>query len=345
MNLILFNFESNKNSQALAFALDWINEIAKNVDKLYIVSLRCGEYKVNDNVEVFCINQDKKSRFKTILSIWKVLKHIHKKDKNIDGYFVHMAHYFVPIVYPFAKYYNQKILLWYAHKSVPISLKIAGSLSDKIISISSKSMRLKTDKFEAVGHGIDTANRFILQNNFRDKIKNIVTVGRISRVKNIDMIVDAFLSLQRDDLYLYIVGDALAGNDVEYLTAIKQSIPNEYEKNIIFTGSISFEKLPTIYKDIDLAINISDTGSLDKTIIEPMAMGIPIITSNDSAKQIFHHLDGKGIYLLDTKEDLKDKLNSVITKECDFDRTELRDEVVQNHSLDNLAKKIVSEFE
>ena len=107
MNLVLFNFEMDKDSKALAFAIDWVNEISKNVDKLYVVSLRCKEYKVRENVEVFCINQDKKNRFQTILSIWKVLKQIHKS--KIDGYFVHMAHYFVPIIYPFAKYYNQKI--------------------------------------------------------------------------------------------------------------------------------------------------------------------------------------------------------------------------------------------
>lgn len=344
MNLILFNFESNKSSQALAFALDWVNEIAKNVDKLYVVSLRCGKYEVRKNVEVFCINQDKKSRFKTILSIWKVLKYIHKKDKNINGYFVHMAHYFVPIIYPFAKYYNKKIVLWYAHKSVPISLKIAGNLSDKIISISSKSMRLKTDKFEAVGHGIDTANRFILKNNFRDKIKNIVTVGRISRVKNTLMIVKAFLSLGRDDLNLYIVGDTLGKEDEEYLKEIKQNIPKEKEKNIIFTGSIAFDKIRDIYKDMDLAINLGD-GALDKAIIEPMAIGIPIITSNDSAKELFINLNNKGVYLLEKKEDLEKVLKNIIDFELNFDREVLRKEIIKNHSLNKLVNKILKEFE
>jgi len=294
MNLVLFNFESNQNSQALAFALDWINEIAKNVDKLYVVSLRCGKYKVNNNVEVYCVDQDKKSRLQTIISVWKILRKIHKNDKNIKGYFVHMAHYFVPIIYIFAKYFNQKILLWYAHKSVPISLKIAGILADKIFSISSQSMKLQTNKFEAVGHGVDTTNRFVFKESFRDKIKNIVTVGRISKVKNVDMIADAFVSLNRDDLYLYVVGDVLSKDDFQYLESIKKSIPLYLKNNIFFTGSIQFNKILGVYNDMDLAINLGD-GALDKAIIEPMAMGIPVITSNDSAKEIFNHLDGEGI--------------------------------------------------
>ena len=343
MRLILFNFESNKNSQALAFALDWVDEIAKNIDKLYVVSLRCKDFQVANNVEVHCINQDKKNKIETIFSIWKTLYNIHKKDKNIDGYFVHMAHYFVPIIYPFAKYFNQKIVLWYAHKSVSITLKIANILIDRAMASTSIGYQIKTDKLKVIGQGVDSS-RFILKDNFRDKIKNIVTVGRISKVKNIDMIVDAFLSLNRDDLYLYIVGDALAGNDNKYLADIKQSIPKKYEENIIFTGSISFEKLPEIYNDIDLSINISDTGSLDKTVIESMAIGIPIITSNDSAKEIFSHIDNKGIYLLDKKEDLEYKLKDIVNTELKIDRKLLRDEIVQNHSLCNLANKIVGEF-
>ena len=343
MNLVLFNFESDKNSQALAFALDWINEIAKNVDKLYVISLRCGEYKVDDNVKVYCINQNKKNKIQTIFSIWNVLRQIHNKDKKIGGYFVHMAHYFVPFIYPFAKYYNQKIVLWYAHKSVSFTLRIANLFIDRAVASTSVGYQIKTKKLKIIGQGIDN-NRFLLKNDFRDKIKNIVTVGRVSKIKNVDMVVEAFLSLKRDDLYLHIVGDALVGDDIEYLNIIKQSIPKKHEKNIIFIGSVSFEKLPAIYKDMDLAINISDTGSLDKTIIEPMAMGIPVITSNDSAKEIFNHLDEKGIYLLDKKEGLKDKLKKMISEKCDFSRVGLRDEIIRNHSLDNLVKKIVSEF-
>ena len=344
MNLIVFNFESNKNSQVLAFALDWINEIAKNVDKVYVVSLRCGKFEVADNVEIHCINQDKKSRLQTISSIWKVVANIHKKDKNIDGYFVHMAHYFVPIIYPFAKYYNTKTVLWYAHKSVPFSLKLAGLLSDKIFSISPASMRLETNKFEAIGHGIDTNNRFKLLEQFRDKIKNIVTVGRISEAKNTKLIVDSFLNLNRNDLYLYVVGDSVTIKDKKYLEEIKLSIPEEFKYNIIFTGSISFTNLPSTYKDMDLAINISDTGSLDKAIIEPMAMGIPTITSNDSAKELFRHLNEEGIFLLDEKNNLEKLLKKVINDNKNFNRTSLRNEIVENHSLNKLAIKILNEF-
>jgi len=342
MNLILFNFESNKDSQALAFALDWVNEISKNVKKLYVISLRCGEFKVRDNVEVYCINQDKKNRLQTVFSIWKILFNIHKKDE-IDGYFVHMAHYFVPIIYPFAKIYNQKIVLWYAHKSVPFSLKVSNLLIDKALASTKIGYQIKTNKLKIIGQGID-CEKFKLKTSFKSKISNIITVGRISKVKNTLLIVEAFLKLNRDDLKLYIVGDALGEEDKKYLSKIKNIIPANKKENIIFTGSISFDKLPGIYRKMDLAINISDTGSLDKAIIEPMAMGIPVITSNESAKELFYHLDNKGVFLLKDKQELFDVLKEVVSKPLDIERNLLREEIVKNHSLSNLAKKIVSEF-
>jgi len=341
MSLILFNFESNKNSQALAFALDWVNEIAKNVDKLYVVSLRCGEYEVGENVEVFCLGQDKKNKIETIWSIFKTLTLIHKKDKNIQGYFVHMAHYFVPFIYPFSLFFRKKIILWYAHKSTPLTLKLAVLLVDKIVSISSKSMLLKTDKFQAIGHGIDTTKRFIFKKKFSKDIKNIVTVGRISKVKNTYEIVKAFLDLKRDDLLLYIVGDILGEDDKRYLQKIQQIISSSSQNKVVFTGKIPFHEIKGIYEEVDLAINLGD-GALDKAIIEPMAMGIPVITSNDSAKEIFSHLDGKGVFLT-KKEGVKQTLQKVLEQK-NFDRELLRQEIVQNHSLKKLAKRIVDEF-
>ena len=343
MRLVLFNFESNKSSQVLAFALNWINEISKNVDKLYVVSLRCGEYAVNCNVEVHCINQENKTRLKTVLSIWKLLKNLHLKDNNIDGYFIHMAHYFVPIVYPFALLNKQQIVMWKTHTSKSFLVRVSTLLSNTIFSASPSSFPINTPKLISIGHGIDATNHFTFKRNCRGRLKNIVTVGRISRVKNTHLIVKSFLYLKRKDLFLYIVGDVLVESDNDYLVSIRSNIPKEFEQNIIFVGKVKFEKMPQLYRDMDLAVNLGD-GGLDKAILEPMAMGIPVITSNESAKELFKCLQNNGVYLLDHKNDLTDRLNEVVRNNINFSRIELREEIIKNHSLNKLAKRIVSEF-
>ena len=332
MNLVVFNFEMNKNSHVLAFAIDWINEIAKHVNKLYVVSLRCGEFDVAKNVEVFCVNQNKKTRLNTIFSIWKILYKIHKQNK-IDGYFVHMAHYFVPIIYPFAKLFRQKIVLWYAHTAVPFSLKIANFLIDIAVTSTENGYNIKSDKLKVLSQGINVEK---LQLKNIKNIKAVATIGRITPIKNTKLIVEAFLKL---DKKLYIIGDAIGKKDKEYLEEIKKIIPPN-ANNIIFLGVMKFDELLKFYQNIDLTINLGD-GALDKVILESMACGIPVVTSNSSAKKIFPHLSNKGVYLID-----KDQIFEVVKKIKlkDIDSKALREEVIKNHSLENLIKNIIKEF-
>jgi glycosyltransferase involved in cell wall biosynthesis len=341
-NIIIFNYEMNENSKVLAFCIDWVNAISKYFDKIFVITLRKGKFIVNSNVEVFSLDSDKVNRFNQINRLYKILFILHKNYK-INGYFVHMAHKFVPLIYPFAKYYNKKVVLWYAHKSIPFDLKVAVRLSDKIFSVSPKSMRLNFDKVEYIGHGIDTEKRFSLKENFNSIIKNIVTVGRISKVKNTDLIVKSFLELNDKDKFLYIVGDAITKEDKLYLDKIKKIIPKERKNNIIFLGSINFDEIVDVYKNMDLSINLSDTGSLDKAIIESMAMGIPVITSNDSAKELFKHLNNKGVFLIN-KYKLGVKLKELVNNKLQFDPLMLREEVEKNHSLNRLVQIIIKEF-
>jgi len=232
--------------------------------------------------------------------------------------------------------------MWKAHKSVTFSVKLATLLADKIFSVSKQSFRVKTKKANFIGHGIDTKDRFKKQSH-RDKIENIIVVGRVSSTKNILLLVRVFVKLleQFDFLKLYIVGDV--ENNSKYFEQVKSTIPDRVRKNVIFTGSIKFNTIVGIYKKMNLAVNLSDTGSLDKAIIEPMALGIPVITSNDTAHEIFKHLDNKGVFLV-SKEDLYNKFVDIVDNKYSIDRTLLRDEVVKNHSLENLARIITSEF-
>ncbi len=342
MKIIVFNFETNQNSQALGFAVDWINALSHYVEKLYVVSLRCGEFNVNSNVEVFCVEQNVKNKIQTVLSIVKVLYKIHRQDK-ISGYFVHMAHYFVPIIYPFACVFKQKIILWYAHQSTPLTLKIANILADKVLSSTPNGYNLPTNKLEIVGQGIDTEKFFFKELSY-PKIKHLVVVGRISKVKNVDMIIRVFCELQVEGVFLHIVGDAITLKDKQYLKIIKENIPQNMKEKVLFKGALPFAELPSFYAMMDLAINLSDTGSLDKAILESMSMGIPILTSNLSAVALFDHLKNNGIFLVDKKEDFKKILHYILNHPISFDRVPLREEIISHHSLDKLAQKIIRAF-
>jgi glycosyltransferase involved in cell wall biosynthesis len=55
---------------------------------------------------------------------------------------------------------------------------------------------------------------------------------------------------------------------------------------VIFEGSVIPEKIVNYYRDADIFINLSSTGSLDKVVLESMASGNKILTSNEAFSSI-----------------------------------------------------------
>jgi len=79
---------------------------------------------------------------------------------------------------------------------------------------------------------------------------------------------------------------------------------------------------------------LSHTGSLDKTILEAMASGCVVLSSNDSAKKF---LPLELIIKSENPNDLVEQIKKAIRWDVG---DELRDYVVKNHSLPKLIESI-----
>jgi len=337
MNLLIFNMEMNEKSKVLSHCIDWVNNISIYFDKVFVITVKSSNFKVNENVKVFSIKRDKFNRLSSIILLYKILFKIHKNYK-INGYFVHMAAYFVPFIFLFKLYYKIPILFWYAHSSVTKALKIATLLSDKIFSPSKESFKYKTSKIEFTGHGINT-DFFKFIKNKKCNYSKFAVFGRISETKNIHKMIEVFNKIENKNINLTIIGEPLIEIDKKYF----DKIFNFNYKNIFYSKNIPKKYIFETYKKFDVIINLSDTGSLDKVIIEPMAMGIPVITSNKSAIELFSHLDGKGVFLT-TKQDFENDIKNLILTKPFINRNLLRKEIEENHSIKKLAKKISDYF-
>ena len=96
-------------------------------------------------------------------------------------------------------------------------------------------------------------------------------------------------------------------------------------------------KIAEFYAEGDIFVNLSDTGSIDKAILEAMASGLLVLTSNEAFKPI---LSGK--YLTENDpEQIAEKIIALSKSEKDEN---LREYVAKNHSLENLIKKIIKEL-
>lgn len=168
----------------------------------------------------------------------------------------------------------------------------------------------------------------------------IITAGRIAPVKNLESMIESAEILKNlgTDFVFEIAGGPITKQDKIYFEKLKSLVRQKNLENVVsFVGPIPYSKIQDFYAEGDIFVNLSKTGSVDKAVLEAMASGLSVITSNEAFKNI---LPAK--YFLD---DLSAKLLARKIQELSFEgrpNQELRDIVIKNHSLEELIKKIIS---
>jgi glycosyltransferase involved in cell wall biosynthesis len=108
-------------------------------------------------------------------------------------------------------------------------------------------------------------------------ISDLLFVGRLSKQKNIPLLIHAFKKVldKKYNVRLHIVG---SGEEKENLI----KIINDYglNKQIIMHGGLSWEKVQKLYSMYDLFILPSIEEAFGMVLIEAMAYGLPIIASD-----------------------------------------------------------------
>jgi glycosyltransferase involved in cell wall biosynthesis len=172
-----------------------------------------------------------------------------------------------------------KYVLWYYDQMdlvcVP-SESTAAELADKGIS---------PHKIRVFSRGVDTV-RFHPDKRsgcldghceVKDAVK-LLYVGRISREKNLQLLVNVFRSLGqlRDDVALVVVGDG------PYREEMQQALRGTRS---VFTGYLEGEALASVYASCDLFVFPSTTDTFGNVVLEAQASGIPVIVTDCGGPQ------------------------------------------------------------
>lgn len=153
---------------------------------------------------------------------------------------------------------------------------------------------MQEDKVSVIHNGIDierfSKNKYRnLYNQIREKYKIpqnafvLCFAGRIQQEKGVLELVQAFKKVSKDkNMYLLIIGSSWFGknNTNAYVqTVINEA--NDCKNKIIFTGYISNEEVAQIESIADIAVLPSMWDDpLPLVVIEAMASGLPVITTN-----------------------------------------------------------------
>lgn len=352
MRLMMITRKVDKDDGLAGFTYDWVKKIGKKTDKLYIICLEKGNIQgLPENIKVIPVRQglpQKNIFLKKISDFFSFQKLAWQNVGRVDGIFCHMNPEYTISIWPLAKIFRKPIISWYAHGTVSFRLKLLEKMADKILTPSKESFRLKSKKVIITGHGIDT-EKFKPAAKLPDDKFTIITVGRISPTKDLETLIKAARILVNDfnekNISVEIVGAPGLKNHTGYYNSLFEMVKKTSLENYIkFRGSIPNEDIPKKLNDADLFVNLSNTGSVDKAILEAMSAGVIPLTSNEAFADIlpenqivkqndFNALAKTLLYFKNKSETEKEKIGQ-----------EMRQIVVENHNLDKLTDKIVAQF-
>ncbi len=348
MKLIFVTRKVDRKDPRTGFVYTWLAKFAAAVDELIVICLEEGDKgTLPANVKVFSMGKEKGySRLKILKQYRKLLTEL---VPDSSGVFIHMHPIYAITAWPTVKKYQKKMAMWYTHKSVDLKLRLAEKLVDKIFTASKESFRLPSGKVQVIGHGIDTA--FYKSSNKNRFPHYLAVVDRISPVKNIEVIVEAvniLINKKKRQLQLNIFGAPVEGQ-VNYRTKIQTLVEKYNFGNAVwFNESIYNEAMPEIIYSIhQIVISASETGSIDKVMLEAAACECLVLTSNEACEESLKRISPLLFFEKRNPKDLADKIEKLLAlpeEEKNRIRKELRDWVVSEHNLDNLVKRIVGEF-
>jgi glycosyltransferase involved in cell wall biosynthesis len=282
--ILIITQKVDMNDSSFGFFHDWLREFSK-LAQVTVLALEVGEY-VLPGVQVFSLGKDRglgKVRwlFNLYLYLWK-------ERKTYDFVFAHMSPLFVILPYPLLCILRKKIVLWYVHRNVDFKLRVAEKLVLKVFTATPESFGISSCKVLYMGQAVDI-HKFYSANleHLNDKKEfRVITVGRITPIKNLDTLVEAVALVSKQiPIVVDIVGATVTKADIEYDHKLRKMVADRnLSDRIRFIGLVANKDLPRLFAGANLSINLCPTGGLDKTVLESMASGVPVIVSNDAFK-------------------------------------------------------------
>ena len=348
MRLLIITQKVDEKDSILGFFHDWLIELSKHQDKIVVLCLEKGSYDLPENISVHSLGKER--GISKIGILFNFYKFILSRRKKYDKVFVHMNPVYIVLGGLIWKFFLGKdIFLWYTHKSVDWKLRIAEKFSKKIFTASKESFRLKSDKLLVTGHGINI--NVFKPDYIKKKHPDLKTlfVGRISKTKDLGVCIKALKILHdlRIPAKLTVVGGLASKEDAHYEKEMLDLVSKKDLGDMVyFVGPISNKESVKYFQETDVLVHASNTGSLDKVILESMACGTPVVSSNDAAIPIVSKFNSNSVFEKGDYKELAEKLEYFyrLKNDMHYLQEQVRSEVVLKHDLSNLISRLANEI-
>ena len=344
MKLLVITQKVSKNDPLLGFFHGWLVEFSKHFESIVAVCLEKGDYDLPANIKVLSLGKEAgKSR---ITQVGRLYRYVWQERGNYDAVFVHMNQEYVILAGLLWRGMGKKIMMWRNHPYGNILTRLAVLLSHKVFCTSEQSFvfksaqSAKTTKVIIMPVGIDTSY-FVRKPDISKDFNKALYLGRISPVKNIDIIIKSIKAVKDSDtkMGLTVVGDST--DNGSYLDSLKAETNRlGISDSVAFMPSVTNQETPRYYNSYGYSINATQSGSFDKTICEAMACEQIVLTSNPA---LAGKVDDRLLFKELDAADLAAKLGALSKlpiAELENIGKNLRNFIIKEHSLSCLASDV-----
>jgi glycosyltransferase involved in cell wall biosynthesis len=135
---------------------------------------------------------------------------------------------------------------------------------------------LPSVEIDVIPNGVELERFTPAETAKKPQILRLLTVGRLSVTKRVEILIDAVEILHREgcEVRFKIVGGG------QMLQKLKQIVSGKNLADIIeLTGRIDAEEMPQVYRQSDIFISASMQEGMSNAMLEAMASGLPLITT------------------------------------------------------------------
>jgi len=204
--------------------------------------------------------------------MWK-LRH------DYDAVFVHMNEEYMLLGGLFWRLAGKKVVLWRNHKMGSWRTRLAAMFARMVCYTSPEAFVSRYTNAVAMPIGIDTD--FFTPPTERAPA-SILFLGRLDPVKRVELFIDALEKVDtpfQADIY----GSPTEGNE-DYAAGVVRSATRVPE--LTMHPSVPHERTRELYRTHAIYVNLTPSGSFDKTIGEAMSSGCIVVAANEALRGI-----------------------------------------------------------
>lgn len=229
---------------------------------------------------------------------------------------------------------------WYATRDIPVLKQLLRESLVQTDAVLTVGQKLKTDilrdypdleekthvtynpvDFDAF-HPVTSREEALAKLGWQPDVKHILCVANITPVKGVDILIDAFKKLDREDAILHIIGNV---PDMAYSRQVTREIRTT--RNIKLHAPVSHEEIVTYYQACDFLVLPSRREGFGLSLAEAIACGKPVIsTKSGGPEDIVRPENG---YLVEPEyvDALADKMDLLLSDRFGHSSTEIRDSI------------------